>query len=516
MTTSDDATILIDSATIQAATEPEQYGRYRIIAELGRGAMGVVYKAHDPQIDRIIALKVLRRDRVTSNEFVRRFLKEAMAVGRLSHPSIVTVYDVGQDHGTIFIAMEFLEGLPLDELAGNQRLSLEQIINIGMQTAQALHYAHRQGIIHRDIKPSNIIYSPGGCIHVTDFGIAHIEDTSGHTMTQVGEILGTPRYMSPEQIMGRELDGRADLYSLGVILYQLTTGRHPFQGETLAAIFHAITLNLPEAPNALEPSLPGPLSAVIMRLLAKDPAQRFADGNQVAEALQQCLPASKPPSRPQPPPGSKRWLGLLLGLLVMVLMAGGYMYLQTSPKPPPPAPPQNQVGDQVKQPVRQEVKQQEVIVPQQVIEEEARIPDPPRPPLFDAGELVRKATKLSSLVSDLKKLEPVVQQARELAQLNPRYHEDLTTMETLYNTTKTQQNDMVALYNDEIVTLSQSYTPEEISKAFALVDQERFSPRQRSTLALINEHLKKLNKGDTITKNTILNDFTQRFDHFED
>ena len=161
------------------------YGRYQIVAELGRGSMGVVYKAYDPQIDRTIALKVLREDRVTSDDFVRRFLKEAMAVGRLSHPGIVTVYDVGQDQGSIYIAMEFLQGVPLDELMATKRFTLEEIVNIGIETTQALQYSHKHGIIHRDIKPPNIIYSPEGSIRVTDFGIARIEDPNGHQMTQV-------------------------------------------------------------------------------------------------------------------------------------------------------------------------------------------------------------------------------------------------------------------------------------------------------------------------------------------
>jgi eukaryotic-like serine/threonine-protein kinase len=335
-----------------------QYGRYQIIAELGRGSMGVVYKAHDPQIDRLVALKVLREDRVTSEDFVRRFLKEAMAVGRLSHPGIVTVYDVGQDHGSIYIAMEFLQGTPLDELMTARKFTLEEIVSIGIQTAQALHYAHQNGIVHRDIKPPNIIYSPQGAIRVTDFGIARIEDPNGHQMTQAGEILGTPLYMSPEQVMGQALDGRSDMYSLGVILYQLTTNRRPFQGATLAAIFRAITQDSPEPPQILDPAIPAPLSDLIMRLLAKDPSRRFSNGDDLIRALQECL---QPPSfhsdnaspqahrQSRQSPGQKFFLASgLVGLLIVIGLAGFYfLYQQPSAplslpgfkQPIPPSPP---------------------------------------------------------------------------------------------------------------------------------------------------------------------------------
>ena len=330
---------------MQTTPPPTQYGRYQILGELGRGNMGVVYKAHDPQIHRTIALKALREDRVTSSEFVRRFLKEAMAVGRLSHPGIVTVYDVGQDHGTVYIAMEFLQGTPLDELMATRQFTLAEIVSIGIQTAQALQYAHQHGIIHRDIKPPNIIYSPEGAIRVTDFGIARVEDPDGQTMTQIGEILGTPRYMSPEQVMGQELDGRSDLYSLGVILYQLTTGKRPFQGETLAAIFRSITQDTPEPPHVLEPMLPTALSAAIMRLLEKDPANRFADGNALIAALKECLPApSSGPAPTAPPPpqpqksSAKGLIGLAAGLLLIGLAGGGYYALR--PQPQPSAPPE--------------------------------------------------------------------------------------------------------------------------------------------------------------------------------
>lgn len=251
------------------------YGRYQIIEELGRGATGVVYKAHDPQIDRLVALKVLRPDRVTSENFVRRFLKEARAIGRLSHPNIVTVYDVGRDHGTIYIAMEFLEGVPLNEFPGRNGLSLEKVIGIGIQVAETLDYAHNNGIIHRDIKPSNIIVTSGDQARITDFGIARIEDPSAHHQTQAGEILGTPLYMSPEQIMGRPVDGRSDLYSLGVIVYELIAGRRPFNGESLAAIFKAITQDDPAEPKKPDIPMPLPLSELIMKSLDKLPEHRF-------------------------------------------------------------------------------------------------------------------------------------------------------------------------------------------------------------------------------------------------
>lgn len=208
-----------------------KYGRYEVLSELGRGSMGMVFQAHDPQIDRLIALKVLREDRLTSEDYVKRFLKEATAVGRLSHPGIVTVYDVGQDHGTIYIAMEFLQGQPLDTLSKNRACAQEDIIRIGIQAAEALHYAHERGIVHRDIKPPNIICDQAMRVKITDFGIAHIDDPEGQQMTRAGEILGTPVYMAPEQVLGQQVDGRSDIYSLGVILYELSTGQRPFQGR---------------------------------------------------------------------------------------------------------------------------------------------------------------------------------------------------------------------------------------------------------------------------------------------
>jgi eukaryotic-like serine/threonine-protein kinase len=265
-----------------------QYGRYRIVKELGKGSMGVVYQAHDPQIDRSVALKVLRPDRVTSETFRHRFLKEARAVGRLSHPNIVVVYDIGEDHGTVYISMEFLEGKPLSELVQQEQFTEAEALEVGIQVADALDYAHRRGIVHRDIKPSNIIIQPDGQVKITDFGIAHIDDPEATTQTQAGEILGTPAYMSPEQVLGQQVDGRSDLFSLGVILYELSVGHRPFRGETLATIFRAITNEDPVEPVRERSSVSSALSQAIMKCLAKGPEQRFPSGKDLTEALKTC------------------------------------------------------------------------------------------------------------------------------------------------------------------------------------------------------------------------------------
>ena len=262
-----------------------EYGRYRIVKELGKGNMGVVYQAHDPQIDRMVALKVLRTDRVTSEDFVARFFKEARAIGRLSHPQIVTVYDVGEDHDTIYIAMEYLKGEPLNEVMKKGDISHDQCIDIVRQVAQALDYAHKEGIVHRDIKPSNIILTPDQKVKLTDFGIARIEDSTAGYQTQAGEILGTPIYMSPEQVTGKKADGRSDLYSLGVLFYEMIVGRRPFTGSNLAAIFHSITHDTPETPASVDPFISRALSDLIMKCLDKVPDNRFENGRQVVDAL---------------------------------------------------------------------------------------------------------------------------------------------------------------------------------------------------------------------------------------
>lgn len=311
-----------------------QYGRYRILKELGKGSMGVVHQAHDPQIDRLVALKVLRPDRVATEAFLHRFMREAKAIGRLSHPNLVVVYDVGEDRGTVYLAMEFLEGKPLNELIDLDSFQPDEIIELGVQVAEALDYAHRKGIVHRDIKPSNIIVQPDGQIKITDFGIAHIEDPEATQQTQAGEILGTPAYMSPEQVLSQPVDGRSDLFSLGVILYELATGKRPFRGENLAAMFRSITGEDPLEPIGLNPALPRELSQTIMKCLARIPEHRFATGKELAEALRRCGRTAAPSPAPKRTQPSALVITLSAFLLAGLIGIAVY-YVLIKPRPAP-------------------------------------------------------------------------------------------------------------------------------------------------------------------------------------
>ncbi len=301
--------------------------------------MGVVYQAHDPSIDRLVALKVLRPDRVTDQAFVARFLKEAMAIGRLSHPGIVTVHDVGEDKGTVYIAMEYVTGSPLDEVIRAGKLSVEQSVEIACKVAEALHYAHERGIVHRDIKPSNILLNDNNETKITDFGIARIEDPDSGTMTQAGEILGTPVYMSPEQVKGQKVDGRSDLFSLAVILYELVVGKRPFGGNNLAAIFHSIANDNPDPPAEADPFISKRLSDTIIKALAKKPDQRFQSGREMAKALKTAVQRRQSSNVDTGKVSSRR--GILVGLgaaALVVLLAAAWLVFKPAPEPIPHEP----------------------------------------------------------------------------------------------------------------------------------------------------------------------------------
>lgn len=266
----------------------KQYGRYQIQSQIGSGSMGVVYRALDPKIDRVIALKVLRQDRVTESEVVKRFQREAKAAGRLSQPNIVAVHDIGQDHGTVYIAMELVEGKGLDRIMEKGPLPLKQAIDITCQAAVALDYAHRQGVVHRDIKPGNIIITPDGKIKITDFGIARMVDAPRSEQTQIGSILGTPSYMSPEQACGERADGRSDLFSLGIILYEMITGEKPFQGSDFFSVIQAISNAEPPPLSTYKSDVSEELQVIISKVLNKDPDARFQGGTDLSDALLNC------------------------------------------------------------------------------------------------------------------------------------------------------------------------------------------------------------------------------------
>jgi predicted Ser/Thr protein kinase len=263
----------------------ETVGRYEILDELGRGAMGVVYKAKDPTIGRTVALKTMRLDvhGLDAAEMVRRFQNEARAAGVLSHPNIVTIFDAGEQDGIFYIAMEFIEGTTLHELMAEQRiLPADDVIQYSRQICRGLDYAQSHGIVHRDIKPANIMITANGTVKIMDFGIAK----SGGSMTSTGQVLGTPNYMSPEQVKGRPLDGRSDLFSFGVILYEMLTGEKPFVGQNVTTIIYKIVNENPIAPRDLDVTVHPGLSAIVVRALAKSPDERYQSGADLVHDLE--------------------------------------------------------------------------------------------------------------------------------------------------------------------------------------------------------------------------------------
>jgi predicted Ser/Thr protein kinase len=267
--------------------QPEQFGRYRIIRELGRGAMGLVYLAHDPEIDRDVAIKTVQifaslpeRERQEARE---RLLREARAAGKLLHPGIVTLFDAGEAEGALYLAMEYVEGMTLDYYCRADRLlPVEQSAEMVARVAESLDYAHGAGIVHRDIKPTNLMHVGGRAVKIMDFGLAK---PSEGELTRDGELIGTPSYMSPEQIRGQNLDGRSDLFSLGVVLFELLTGERPFPGETVSSIIYRIVNEDPRDIADFKERVTPPLGECLRRALAKNPDDRFPTGALFAAEL---------------------------------------------------------------------------------------------------------------------------------------------------------------------------------------------------------------------------------------
>jgi len=292
-----------------------QLGRYEVLSELGQGAMGIVYKAKDPLIDRVVAIKTINLGLALEEkeEYEGRFYQEAKAAGRLNHPNIVTIYDVGKSDDVAYIAMEFLQGRELRDIMNDGGLlPVDQVLDIVAQVAQGLAYAHEHEIVHRDVKPSNIMVVRDGHVKITDFGIARMASSS--VRTQTGMVLGSPKYMSPEQVMGKAIDQRSDIFSLGVMLYEMLTGQAPFNGENINAIMYQ-TLNAASTPpSTLNPNVPEMANFIVAKALAKKLEDRYQNAMDFAVDLRACrdtLPRSGKPVNISPTGGEKKMIDVI-------------------------------------------------------------------------------------------------------------------------------------------------------------------------------------------------------------
>ena len=308
------------------AEKMSQAGRYQILERLGRGGMATVFKAHDPSIGRDVAIKFLHASLCEGEDYRARFLQEARAAGGLSHPNIVIVHDVGEIEGRPYMAMELLSGTTLaEELEAQKTIPVRDAVVTGIQLARALDYAHAKGIVHRDIKPANIMRVKGSrTIKVTDFGIAHMDSSNEASLrTRAGDVLGTPQYMSPEQTRGEKLDGRSDLFSAGIVLYQTIVGVRPFRGDSLVAVATKIA-NEPATPiDKTRTDVPNSLRRAIDRCLAKNPAQRFQTGAELADALVKVLTEideeEQERNRPRIVPLRVKWALMMAAIVALVM-----------------------------------------------------------------------------------------------------------------------------------------------------------------------------------------------------
>jgi serine/threonine-protein kinase len=277
---------------VNVQEKTQQLGRYELLSELGQGAMGVVYKARDPVLDRIVAVKTINltlpKDELS--EYEARFYQEARAAGGLNHPNIVTIYDIGKSERMAYMAMEFLEGEELRSvLSHREPLPVMLALDIAGQVAEGLDYAHERHIVHRDIKPANIMVVRDGLVKITDFGIARMRTNEIKTMT--GMILGSPKYMSPEQVAGKRADHRADLFSLGVVLYEMLTGEAPFLADSIHGIMYQILNFTPPAPSARNREVPEMVDLVVAKALKKGVGERYQSAREFADDLRSCREA---------------------------------------------------------------------------------------------------------------------------------------------------------------------------------------------------------------------------------
>jgi len=311
----------------------ENIGKYKIIEVLGKGAMGIVYKALDPDINREVAIKTIHFDTAAEGQeredMQQRFMREAQAAGRLTHANIVMIYDVGREGGMTYIVMQFIEGRSLAKMIGGERLPVEYIVRLMTQVCQALDYAHQKGIVHRDIKPANILIDKGGNPFLADFGVARMETS---TVTQTGTVMGTPSYMSPEQVMGKKIDKRSDIFSLGVILFELLAGKRPFAGDSITTVMYKIVHDVPLSLKEVWKDVPSGFDYIVSKALAKDPEQRYQsclelayDLANVATLQTRTMTMGVSPVIPVAVPVEekpKRKVGLIAAAALIVVIAG--------------------------------------------------------------------------------------------------------------------------------------------------------------------------------------------------
>ncbi|MGV3628777.1 MAG: serine/threonine-protein kinase [Betaproteobacteria bacterium] len=269
-------------------TQPKQIGRYDVVSEIGRGAMGVVYRAVDPMLERTVAIKTINMalDPGEMEHYEKRFTIEARAAGGLNHPNIVTIHDIGRSGDLAYMAMEFLEGRELKELIVGSELTVDRALEIAAQAADGLAYAHQHDVVHRDIKPANIMILRDDRVKIMDFGIARMR--TADVRTQTGVVLGSPRYLSPEQVLGKRSDGRADIFSLGVILYEMVAGQPPFNGIDVNSLMFQIVNFTPPPPSTVNTALPQMLDLIIAKALAKTADERYASIAELASDLRAC------------------------------------------------------------------------------------------------------------------------------------------------------------------------------------------------------------------------------------
>lgn len=395
-------------------------GKYTLRRILGKGAMGVVYEAFDPMIERTVALKTIRKDLWEAEdgaELRERFLREARAAGRLLHPGIVTVYEFGEDDGGAFIVMEHVCGRTLKEMIDDgKRFAVDEVVTLMVPVLAALGYSHRAGVIHRDIKPANLMVTDDGQVKILDFGVARLASAS---ITQIGTILGTPAYMAPEQLMGQTVDSRADLYSAGVILRELLCGQKTFSGD-YGQVLHQVLYGEPPPPSTLTPSVPRAFDAIVARAMAKLPDQRFASAEEFIEALRH--PTAVRPLVTSRPAGSGRSSAVPVAIGLVLLLAAGaggaYRFGLFGEPAPVPAAVVSQADPKPdsKPPVTPEPARIEPPKTDVAVTKPEPVPDPAKPVVVEPARPVIVEPARPVVVEPAK---PVVVEALKAAEVEP-------------------------------------------------------------------------------------------------